>query len=128
MVPPATDARTSGPIAPPSNRVSADCGLRCRETGFPGRRKKRQYVARTTDQRSQRRGGPSKTPLIRGFSHACRKSPQLPECVVGPGDVAQASIVNGLRVKQFQKGPQTAFSAGVKNWSDTRYPPGLSPL
>jgi hypothetical protein len=27
-----------------SNRVSADCGLRCRETGFPGRRKKRQYV------------------------------------------------------------------------------------
>jgi peptidoglycan/xylan/chitin deacetylase (PgdA/CDA1 family) len=48
-VPPAPDARAFGPIAAHSNRVSADCGLRCRETGFSGQRKKRQYVSRTTD-------------------------------------------------------------------------------
>jgi hypothetical protein len=60
MVPPAPDAGTSGALALQSNRVSVGDGLRCRETGFPGRRKKRQYVPRATDQRSQRRSGRSK--------------------------------------------------------------------
>jgi len=39
MVPPAPDARTSGALALHSNPVSVGDGLRCRETGFPGRRK-----------------------------------------------------------------------------------------
>jgi hypothetical protein len=68
MVPPAPDARASGPIAAHSNRVSTGDGLRCRETGFPGRRKMRQYVPRTTDQRSKRPSGRARTPPIRGLS------------------------------------------------------------
>ena len=68
MVPPAPDARASGQIAPHSNRVSGNGGLRCRETGFPGQRKKRQYVARTTDWRSQRRGGRTKPRQLQAFA------------------------------------------------------------
>src|SRR5258707_1262059 len=49
-----------------------------------------------------------RSPLIRGLSYTFRKSPVAHDCVVGPGDVAQASIVNGLRVKQFQKAPLNA--------------------
>src|SRR5262245_2703179 len=73
MVPPAPDAWASGPIAAHSNRVSADCGLRCRETGFPGRRKMRRHVARPTDQRSQRPGGCTRTPPIRGLCNQLRE-------------------------------------------------------
>ena len=40
MVPPAPDARAFGAIAAHSNRVSADCGLRCRETDFGRQRRK----------------------------------------------------------------------------------------
>jgi hypothetical protein len=68
MVPPAPDAWASRQIAAHSNRVSADCGLRCRETGSPGQRKMRQYVTRTTDQRSQRPSGRIRSPPIRGLS------------------------------------------------------------
>ena len=68
MVSTASDAWASGAIAPPSNRVSSDCGLRCRETGFSGRRKKRQYVPQTTDQRSQRPSNRTRSPPIRRFS------------------------------------------------------------
>ena len=77
MVPPAPDARASGAIAPHSNRVSGDCGLRCRETGFPGQRKKRQYVARATDQRSQRRSGRTKSRQFAAFLNRDRNSPQI---------------------------------------------------
>src|SRR5512143_3526788 len=45
MVPPAPDARTSGALTLHSNRVSIGDDLRCRETGFPGWRKKRRYAA-----------------------------------------------------------------------------------
>src|SRR5262245_32337398 len=82
MVPPAPDARASGAIAPNSNRVSGDRGLRCRETRFPGQRKMRHYVARSTDQGSRRRSGWNKTPPIRGLSRVLRKSPQTCDCVV----------------------------------------------
>jgi hypothetical protein len=74
MVPPAPDARASGPIAAHSNRVSGDCGLRCRETGFPGQRKMRPIRRPNTDQRSQRPSGRTRSPPIRGL---CKHSQEF---------------------------------------------------
>src|SRR5262245_18297312 len=85
MVPPAPDAWASGPIAAHSNRVSADCGLRCRETGFPGRRKMRRHVARPTDQRSQRPSGCTRRPPIRGLCNQLREYSANGELRGGPG-------------------------------------------
>jgi hypothetical protein len=70
--------RASSPFEP---------SLRRRRSPLPGNgisraEKKAQYVPRATDQRSQRRSGRSKTPPIRGLSHACRKSPRMWDCVV----------------------------------------------
>src|SRR6516164_10792155 len=85
MVPPAPDARAFGPIAAHSNRVSADCGLRCREMGFPGQRKIRQYVARTTDLRSQRPSGRTRTPPVRGLSQPLQEISASAGMRGGPG-------------------------------------------
>src|SRR5262245_65365395 len=54
---------------PRTGRNGGIARLRCPETGFPGRRKMRQCVARTTDQRSQRLSGRTTSPPIRGLSH-----------------------------------------------------------
>src|SRR5262249_52155300 len=43
-----------------------------------------------------------------GVPETDRRAPRRVQNMVGPGDVAQASIVNGLRVKQFQKAPLNA--------------------
>jgi hypothetical protein len=59
------EAAMTEPI-PHSNRVSGDCGLRCRETGFPGQRKKRQNAAWPTDQGVSETKRSYKTPPIRG--------------------------------------------------------------
>jgi hypothetical protein len=132
MVPPAPDARTSGALALHSNRVSVGDGLRCRETGFPGRRKKRQYVARTTDKRSQRRSGRSKTPPTRGLSHACRKSPRMWDCVVA--DALQIEPVSNLKFpanreinREFCRfrGPLARFSRPIAKriqWLAAKFP------
>jgi hypothetical protein len=44
-----------------------------------------------------------RSPPIRGLSYTFRKSPVALDCVVGSGAVTHANLVNGLRVKQFQK-------------------------
>jgi hypothetical protein len=78
------DARASSPIAV-SNRVSANCGLRCRETGFPCQRKMRQCVARTTDQRSQRPSGRTRTVWYPG------RAPKVAAGHEAAGDAAEVA-------------------------------------
>jgi hypothetical protein len=82
MVAAAPDVRAAFGVSRHSKRVSACGGLRCRETGFRGRRKKRQNVARDTDRRSQRPHGRTKTRQLRAFPTTSRNSPQTVNCVV----------------------------------------------
>src|SRR4029077_4977914 len=62
-----------------------------------------------------------RSPPIRGLSYTFRKSPVANDCVVGPGVVTHANLVNGLRVKQLQKAPLNAngFLSKCQKWSDT---------
>src|SRR5262249_51522520 len=53
-----------------------------RKTGFPGRRKMRQYVARTTYQRSQRPAVVQQARQFGAFLNHYGKFPQPAECVV----------------------------------------------
>ena len=55
-----------------------------------------------------------KNPPNRGLSHACRKSPQLREYVVGPAEVALLKENNGLQWQTYPRGhfhPQRYFGA-----------------
>src|SRR5262249_46238792 len=51
---------------------------------------------------------PTRTRQSAAFLNHYRKSPQSPECVVGPGAVSHANVVNSLRVKQSRIGPLSA--------------------
>jgi hypothetical protein len=64
---------------------------------------------------------PRKRPQIAGYSSETGKHRFASDCVVGPGVVTHANLVNGLRVKQLQKGPLNAngFLSKCQNWSDT---------
>ena len=112
MVPPAPDARASSAIAPHSNRVSADCGLRCRETGFRGRRKKRQYVTRTTDQRSQRPSGRTRTPPIRGLSRPLQEISANGELRGGAGRIRTSN--QAVMSQRFRRRRRASFSGAPK--------------
>jgi hypothetical protein len=102
-----TSDGASGAIAPHSNRVSGDYGLRCRETGFPGKkrqyvpnsrlrcretgfpgqRKMRQYVARTTGHWSQRPSGRTRSPPIPGLSQPLQEISATAGMRGGPGRI-----------------------------------------
>ena len=91
-----------------SNRVSADDGLRFRETGFrgPETTPRNPLVDRFGPCRDKTKH--NKCPPIRRHSAGARKSPVARDWVVGPGVVTHANSVNGLRVKQHQKAPLKA--------------------
>ena len=64
---------------------------------------------------------PRKCRQIAGYSSETGKHRFASDCVVGPGVVTQANLVNGLRVKQLQKAPLNAngFLSKCQKWSDT---------
>jgi hypothetical protein len=64
---------------------------------------------------------PRKCPQIAGYSSETGKHRFASDCVVGPGVVTHANLVNGLRVKQLQKGPfeRKRVSQQVSKLSDT---------
>src|SRR3979490_3507075 len=63
-------------------RVSADDGLRFRETGFRGPETTRPKSPRGPNWSQQRPNRPRQCPPIAGHSEAARKSPGSRECVV----------------------------------------------
>jgi hypothetical protein len=98
-----------GPVAPPSNPVSTDYGLRCRETGFPGRGKKVQHVPRPTDQRSQRPSGRTTTPPSRGLSPPPQEISATAGMRGGPGRIR----ISNQFVMNLPLGGHSIFSKGT---------------
>jgi hypothetical protein len=79
-----------------SNRVSASCGLRFRETGFRGQRKTRRNDLPTVTVPSLRKNRRTHPRQFGAFSYAFRKSPVAYDCVVGPGGVPSNYNFNNL--------------------------------
>src|SRR5262249_16695995 len=94
---PGPDARAPGAIAPMRTESLPNSGFRCRETGFPGRRKKPLTSPEPQINGLRDQDGRTKTPPNRGISHAFRKSPQLRECVVADAvPIEPVSTLNSL--------------------------------